>query len=970
VVARTRLYRLAIDRAGSYSPDRFSMSRVFMLRVDRVLIAVVAAAAVTASLSAADEADRTPAGGASTPDSRIVYERVVRPFLKAHCLKCHDDRETRAGFRIDTLGMDFLADKTADHWKEIYDNLGVGKMPPEEEARPAASEVKLVMDWIDQEIRDAERRGRSSAGRTRRLNRTEYFNTLRDLFELDEPYVRSLTDELPPDGKLDGFDRAGATLYVDQSQLAKYFELAERVLGEQVFRPKPAASAPVKDLAKNITWRAEHEGGKLAVLKPTERFGNIFLGPSGWTKKLATLPVGAKIFELKNGGIEYLAGGKDFHLGSHGLGISGNEAGGGYWAGKIYQHLTRITQEGTYRIKLRAGAYAGKGKHAVENVKVEFEFGKFGDPANVDRGSVVIDAPLDEPREFVMEVYLRPRPEVAGQNRSNLNWNGVSSGTMKKVGERLVQTGLVVRAPELFDLEDELVSHYQRTAFLEGRKGTPPAKINEILTSQIPPAVEKHERLVAEYVRANKPVFYYHPDYDLASIPRLFVESVEVEGPIVEWPPQARTDLFFAGEERAIDPGYIREIFARFLPRAYRRAVEPAEIDDWVAWVLNAQKEYGLSGFDGVKEGIKALLCSPDFLFLQEPTGEASQPLPLTDYELASRLSYFLWSTMPDAELFGLAGENRLHDPKTLAAQVSRMLADPKAAGFVENFAGQWLQVCDFDKTVTDRNAYRAYTEALKESSWREPYEFFRTVLHDDLSILNFIDSDFVVIDRELAAHYGIDGVKGDGFRRVPIQPEHHRGGVLGMAGVQTYLSDGLRTLPVRRAAYVVDTLWNQPAKPPPPNAGDLPAIKGRNLTVRQRLEQHRNSAICASCHVRLDPFGVALENYDAIGKWRDRQNGEGLQGDEKSPALDVSGELPSGRAFGNLAEYKQALLAEKDRFVRGFTEKVLTYALGRSVGATDRDTVDEIVQKVERDDHRIQTLLQAVVSSEVFRKK
>jgi hypothetical protein len=905
-----------------------------------------------------------------SPESQAIYETKVKPFLAANCFKCHDDSTTRAGFRIDTLGTDFLADKAADHWKEIFDNLGTDKMPPKEEARPKESDVALVMDWIDQEIRSAEKRARTSSGRTRRLNRTEYFNTLRDLFHFDENYVRSLADELPPDGKVDGFDRAGASLYIDQAQLAKYFELADRVLNERVLMPKPATTIAVKDFAKEMRWRPEEEEGKLTVLKPTERFGTIFLGPMGWTKKLATLPTGARIYELKNEGIEYLAGGKDTHIGSHGVGWQANAAGGGYWTGRLYTYFTKITQEGTYRLKFRAGAFAGKGKHAVENVKIHFEFGKFGEMANVDRGSVVIDAPLDQPKEYVMEVYLHPRPENAGVNRSSLTWNGVPSGTQAMINSKLVQTGLVVRAPDVFAMEDEAVSDYHRTAYLEGKKGTPPQKINEILTARFPEVNEKHERLVAEYVRANKPVFYYNPDFDLASIPRLFIESWEAEGPIVEWPPKGRKELFFASEERTIDARYIREIFSRFLPRAYRRSVEPAEIDDWVDWVLQVQKDYKLSGFDAVKEGIKAVLCSPGFLFIQEPTGDANQPQPLTDYELASRLSYFLWSTMPDEELLQLAANNKLHRPKVLQDQVHRMIADPKVTGFVNNFAGQWLQVCDFDKTVTDRNANKAYNEDLKKSSWQEPYEFFRAVLQDDLTILNFVDSEFVVIDQQLARHYGIEGVKGEGFRKVSVRPEHHRGGILGMAGVLTYLTDGFRTLPVRRAAYLVDTLWNEPAKPPPPNAGDLPAVKGKNLTVRQRLEQHRNSAVCASCHARLDPFGVALENYDAIGQWRERQNGEGFQGDAKSPALDVSGVLPSGRAFSDLAGYKQALMAEKERFIRGFTQKMLTYALGRSVGATDREMVDGIVQKLEQNQYRMQSLLQAVVTSEAFCRK
>ena len=356
---------------------------------------------------------------------------------------------------------------------------------------------------------------------------------------------------------------------------------------------------------------------------------------------------------------------------------------------------------------------------------------------------------------------------------------------------------------------------------------------------------------------------------------------------------------------------------------------------------------------------------------IEEPTRDDNKPLPLTDYELASRLSYFLWSTMPDEQLIALAASNKLHEPAALETQVRRMIADPRGIAFVKNFAGQWLQVRDFGKTQTDRYQYKSYTDEIQRSAWREPYEFFKEILHDDLSILNFLDSDFVVIDKQLAGVYGIDGVKdADGFKKVAIKPEHHRGGVLGMAGVMTYLTDGLRTLPVRRAAYVKDVLWNEPAKPPPPNVGDLPPVKGTNLTVRQRLQQHRDSASCASCHAHLDPFGIALENYDAIGRWRERQNGEGFRGDNKSPPLDVSGTLPSGRTFKDLAEYKQSLLAEKDHFVRGFTMKMLTYALGRSVGATDRQTVDQVIAALKRDDYRMQSLLQAIVATDAFRMK
>jgi hypothetical protein len=325
--------------------------------------------------------------------------------------------------------------------------------------------------------------------------------------------------------------------------------------------------------------------------------------------------------------------------------------------------------------------------------------------------------------------------------------------------------------------------------------------------------------------------------------------------------------------------------------------------------------------------------------------------------------------------LLQLAASRRLHEPRTLEAQVRRMIADPRATGFIRNFTGQWLRIRDFSSVITDRNQYKSYDDDLRDSSRREPEEFFREVLQRDLSILNFLDSDFLVIDGRLATHYGIEGVSGAAFRRVPIRPEQRRGGVLGMAGILTFLTDGLRTLPVRRGAYVLDTLWNAPPPPPPPNVGDLPPV-GKVKTVRERLELHRQSDSCASCHAKIDPFGIALENYDAIGAWRDRQNGERFNNDKNAPLLDVGGVLPSGRDFKTVQEFKQALLAEKERFIRGFVEKMLSYALGRPVGATDRGTIDEIIASMEpaggqdQEKYRMQPLIQAIVASQAFQMK
>jgi hypothetical protein len=394
-----------------------------------------------------------------------------------------------------------------------------------------------------------------------------------------------------------------------------------------------------------------------------------------------------------------------------------------------------------------------------------------------------------------------------------------------------------------------------------------------------------------------------------------------------------------------------------------------------VQWTLKTKSDRGLTLARAVREGTRNVLCAPTFLYLGSEQGfnkaEPAASERVDDYQLASRLSYLLWSSTPDDELYRLAEQKQLGNPDVLRAQVKRLIADPKSAEFVRNFAGQWLSVRNFDNgTPPNRDFYRHYDDALRDASRREPLEFFREVLSKDLPITNFVDSDFLVINERLAQHYGIVGIEGDEFRRVPAPADKRRGGVLGMAGILTYLADGTRTLPVRRATWVLDTLWNRPVPNPPPNAGDLPPIKGKVLSVRERLDQHRRSENCASCHARVDPFGLALENYDATGMWRDRQNGEGLRADAQSPALDVSGKLPGGREFKTVQEFKAALLAEKEQFVKDFSEKLLCYALGRPIGYGDHRAVEQIMAHAARHDYRFQEIIQAAVLSPFFQSR
>ncbi len=461
---------------------------------------------------------------------------------------------------------------------------------------------------------------------------------------------------------------------------------------------------------------------------------------------------------------------------------------------------------------------------------------------------------------------------------------------------------------------------------------------------------------------------------DVTKYPRVFLDYLEVEGPLYDqWPPKSHTMLLFRGDEAAEDLSYAREIFARFVPRAWRRPIAEDELAP-ILKVVQTELDSGESFHEAIRVGLAAALTSPKFLYIVEPSAAAAgsqskpaDPRPLDDYEIASRLSYFLWSSMPDDELFRLARAGKLSDPTTLTAQVDRMLADAKADRFVESFARQWLRTDTFLAFNPDPQLYKSYDDKLREAIVREPLEFFRTVLRDDLSTLNFIDSEFLVINDRLARHYGIDGVEGEEFRRVPRPADSPRGGLLAMAGVHQAGSDGIRTKPISRAVYVREVLFNNPPDPPPPNAGEIePNIKGERLTVRERLLQHQQIEACASCHRSLDPYGLALENFNVIGQWRDHQDGEDFRGTD-TPPIDASGRLPNGAEFRDFAEFRRLLLDQDGRFRRALSEKMLIFALGRPIEPTDDPTISRAVADMAAGNDTFRSLIKSLVTSKAF---
>ena len=452
-------------------------------------------------------------------------------------------------------------------------------------------------------------------------------------------------------------------------------------------------------------------------------------------------------------------------------------------------------------------------------------------------------------------------------------------------------------------------------------------------------------------------------------VPFILLDYIEWEGPIVDsWPTAAHQRIFFRGEKATKDAAYAREILTHFAERAWRRPVKDAEMDRLVALVEKAQK-LGDDFETSVKTGLIAVLCSKSFLYLVE--GSIADPSPkLTDWELASRLSYFLWSSMPDDRLFDLARAGKLHETETLRSEVRRMLADPKAEEFAESFPRQWLQLRRVGMFPPDKVLYPEYDDYLEKSMVGETLSFFHEVLTKNLSLREFLDSNWTMLNQRLAAHYGIAQVGGEAMQRVALKPEDHRGGLLTQGAILSLTSDGTRHRPVHRGVWVLESIIGKPPPPPPANVPALgtPAPNAKKTTVREKLEQHRADANCAACHRKIDPLGIAFDNYDAIGRWRTVETVR--DGTGADPTLNASGELPDGRKFSDGAELKKLLVEDTERFASAFSAKLATYALRRGMTFSDRTELKHVVEKSKAEDYHLASLIEGLVTSPLFQKR
>ncbi|MCE9529155.1 MAG: DUF1592 domain-containing protein [Planctomycetales bacterium] len=448
----------------------------------------------------------------------------------------------------------------------------------------------------------------------------------------------------------------------------------------------------------------------------------------------------------------------------------------------------------------------------------------------------------------------------------------------------------------------------------------------------------------------------------------LYISMVHVRGPLddkdLQLPPLHKQIIFVEPGGRTTRKEATEQVIRRLVTRAFRRPALDDEVARLVKLAEQARGE-GDSFEQSIQAALQAVLISPHFLYRMEldPPGQEGKPRDLNDFEVASRLSYFLWSSMPDDELLNLATAGKLRQDGNLEKLTRRMLLDPKAKALSENFAGQWLELRSLDVRTPDKQLFPQYDDGLKAAMRTETEMFFATIVKEDRSIFDLLSADFTFANEKLAKLYGLKDVSGNEFRRVSLAGTE-RGGILTQASILTVTSNPNRTSPVKRGKWILENILGTPPPPPPPNVPELKEVKAGEAkgTLRERLEQHRVNPGCASCHKSMDPLGFAMENFDAIGAWRDKDG---------NAAIDSAGQLPSGEKFRGPKELRELLLSSrKPQFAQCLTEKLLTYALGRGVEYSDKCSIQKVTAALEKDQFRFSRLVVEIVSSDPFLKK
>jgi hypothetical protein len=862
---------------------------------------------------------------------------AVRELIANHCVECHGPMVQKAKLRLDQLTGDFAEPATFRTWVKVHDRVKTGEMPPK--AKLDVKETAPALKALAEPLAAADLKQQQERGRTiiRRLNRVEFENTLRDL--LDLPWLE-VKDLLPEDGRDGGYTRSAAALDVSPIFLAKAGEAIERALDAATAQ----YSIPPEIFREKLYANQQYDfkilmgGGDAVMLTKELKYDDSRYPMPSATNKDGPYPKG-----------KWSYGGKYKGLGEAekaGVFKEPSTVGMTRTFGESFQGRMGFApiHSGRYRIGVSAWSYwwdKGEIKPAPRSGAVGVYHG----------GNLVgtFDAPSLKPTYSEIVVELTPQENGFIKAAGISFWDAhvyFSQGQVAAYrGPGVALDYVMVEGP----LVDEWPPPSHRRLFGNLRV----APLSTLPKGEPKP---RRERVKQKVISARNQPGRMVPAMTLSADP-------------------ARDT---------------RRLLGDFLPRAFRRPVTAAEVERY-AHVADGRIADGFCFEDALKAAYKAVLLSPHFLLLHESPGK------LDEYALASRLSYFLWNSMPDEQLTALAQAGKLSEPATLKAETDRMLASPKAKRFVQDFLDQWLELRDFDATSPDRKLYPEYTPHLEDAIRREPAEFFGLVLGSNLPVSTLIHTGINMLNQRLAEHYGIPGVQGVKFRRRDVDVKTvPRGGLLTMAATMKVTANGTTTTPVKRGAWVNKRILGTPIPPPPPDIAAIePDVTGAK-SIRDQLAKHRDNATCASCHAKLDPPGFALESFDVIGGFRQwyrategkqRPDFEALYPGLLNPdgkftshasyrvgqPTDPSGELTDGTKFTGVMDYRKMLVADRPKqraLARNLTNQLVIYATGAPISFGDRVAIERILDKAGGDNPKLKELLHEVVQSPIFQTK
>ena len=827
------------------------------------------------------------------------FRTEIAPILAGSCGECHGPKKQKAKFRVDTLDPDLVHGEDAEWWLEVMDVLSNGEMPPEEGPKLADDDRSRIIDWLSSEFQIASQVRRAEQGHSSFRRMTRYeYN-----YALQDLLGLALefAKDLPPDPvSEDGFRNSSEMLQMTVSQYGTYLELNRNALNRATVRG---------ERPEMLYWG-------VSAKRASE---NKFLKLERTNEQSETQTQESQAQVRRRGRQRGNRGGRGAH----------------------YKNTeTGQTVPATWSFRRAVNAWAPTMTRPEVPEPSEYI-------AVLPAGQrLVVELGNKLPDEGTLRVRIRAsRVSTAGNLIPSVGlefgWQGSNNS---KASVRISDRDLVIDAspgkPKFYQWDIPLSEIYPRNPMRKTVALGTPKMTNP-----------------SEYIRLH--------NTSLSQAADVQFDYVEVSAPVYEqWPPASHRRIFIDSENSENEGAYAREIVSRFMTRAWRRSVTDAEVDLKMAYLARISPV--CEDFQqAVIEVLATVLSSPRFLYLvQSDRSPTEADRTLDEFELATRLAMFLWCSTPDDELLDLAAKGRLGETDELVRQTKRMLADPRHERFSQHFVRQWLNMELLNYLAVDESTYPQFDSILKEAMQQEPIAFFEEVLQNNRSVMDFVHADYALVNQRLAQHYGISDVSGNRFQKVSLKPEDIRGGVLTMAGLLAMNSDGTDSHPLKRGVWLLESLLNDPPPPPPPAVPeiDLADPEILKLTLKQRIENHRDKAACMSCHVKIDPWGIAFENFDAVGSWRTQ-----IQGKD----VDASSLLFNQHKLDGMDGLKRYLLANRqDQFARAMVHKMITFALGRPLTFGDRSSVDRLTAELRKEGDGLATLVTLLVTSDVFQSR